>query len=61
MLRLTRAGAVKARRVALQLIQSHAVSAPDEVRDQVRNLSRMQRIRTCAAGRGAGAGAGTRV
>ena len=50
-LRLTRAGAVKARRVALQLIQSHAVSAPDEVRDQVRNLSRMQRIRTCAAGR----------
>ena len=51
MLRLTRAGAVKARRVALQLIQSHAVSAPDEVRDQVRNLSRMQRIRTCAAWR----------
>ena len=50
-LRLTRAGAVKARRAALQLLHSHIVSAPDEVRDQVRNLSRMQRIRTCTAWR----------
>jgi len=50
-LRLTRAGAVKARRAALQLLHSHIVSAPDEVRDQVRNLTRMQRLRTCAAWR----------
>lgn len=50
-LRLTRAGAVKARRAALQLVHSHIVSAPDEVRDQVRNLTRMQLIRTCAAWR----------
>ena len=50
-LRLTRGGAVKSRRAALQLLHSHIVSAPDELRDQVRNLSRMQLIRTCAAWR----------
>jgi transposase len=50
-LRLTRATAVKSRRAALQLLRNHIVSAPEELRDQVRNLSRMQLIRTCAAWR----------
>lgn len=50
-LRLTRKTAVGARTKALQLIQNHIVSAPDELRDQVRNLTRMQLIRTCAAWR----------
>ena len=35
-LRLMRAGAVRSRTKALQLLRSHAVSAPDEVRDEVR-------------------------
>jgi transposase len=50
-LRLTRSTAVKSRRAALQLLRNHIVSAPDELRDQVRNLTRMQLIRTCAAWR----------
>lgn len=50
-LRLTRSTAVKSRRVALQLLRNHIVSAPEELRDQVRNLTRMQLIRTCAAWR----------
>jgi transposase len=50
-LRLTRSTAVKSRRAALQLLRNHIVSAPEELRDQVRNLTRMQLIRTCAAGR----------
>lgn len=50
-LRLTRKTAVRARTKALQLLRSHIVSAPDEIRDQVRNLTRMQLIRTCAAWR----------
>jgi transposase len=50
-LRVTRATAIKSRRVALQLLNMHIVSAPEEVRDQVRNLTRMQLIRTCAAWR----------
>ena len=50
-LRLTRSTAVRARTKALQLLRHHIVSAPDEVRDQVRNLTRMQLIRTCAAWR----------
>ena len=50
-LRLTRATAVKSRRAALQLLRNHIVSAPEELRDQVRNLTRMQLIRTCAAWR----------
>lgn len=51
MLRLTRTTAVKSRRVALQLLGNHIVSAPEELRDQVRNLTRMQLIRTCASWR----------
>jgi transposase len=50
-LRLTRTTAVKARRAALQLLRNHIVSAPEELRDQVRYLTRMQLIRTCAAWR----------
>ena len=50
-LRLTRSTAVKSRRVAIQLLRNHIVSAPEELRDQVRNLTRMQLIRTCAAWR----------
>ena len=50
-LRLTRAGAVRSRTKALQLLRSHAVSAPDEVRDEVRSLTRRQLLRTVAAWR----------
>lgn len=50
-LRLTRGSAVKARRAALQLLRNHIISAPDEVRETVRDLTRMQLIRTCAAWR----------
>src|SRR3954469_18396335 len=50
-LRVTRQTAVRARRNALQLLRNHIVSAPEELRDQVRNLTRMQLIRTCASWR----------
>lgn len=50
-LRLTRAGAVRGRVKALQLLRNHAISAPDEVRDQVRSLTRMQMLRTVAGWR----------
>jgi transposase len=50
-LRVTRAQAVKARGEALQLIRRSIVSAPEELRDQVRNLTKMQLIRTCAGWR----------
>ncbi len=50
-LRLTRSTAVKSRRAAMQLLRNHIVSAPEELRDQVRNFTRMQLIRTCAAWR----------
>jgi transposase len=50
-LRLTRTTAVKSRRAALQLLRAHIVSAPAELRDQVRNLTRMQLVRTCAGWR----------
>ena len=50
-LRLTRTTAVKSRRVALQLLGNHIVAAPEELRDQVRNLTRMQLICTCASWR----------
>ena len=51
MLRVTRQTAVRARRNALQLLRMTIVAAPEELRDQVRNLTRMQLIRTCAAWR----------
>ena len=50
-LRTTRKTAVKCRRATLQQLHNTIVAAPDEVRDQVRNLTRMQRLRTCAAWR----------
>ena len=50
-LRVARKTAVAARRVALQMLQTQIVSAPEELRDQVRNLTRMQLIRTIAAWR----------
>jgi transposase len=50
-LRVTRHTAVRARRNALQLLRMSIVSAPEELRDQVRNLTRMQLIRTCVAWR----------
>jgi transposase len=50
-LRLTRSSAVRSRTVALQLLRNHIVSAPEELRDQVRNLTRMQLIRSCAGWR----------
>ncbi|GAB6857838.1 IS110 family RNA-guided transposase [Microbacterium xylanilyticum] len=50
-LRVARAQAVRERRNTLQLLRMSIVSAPDEVRDQVRNLTRMQLIRHLAAWR----------
>ena len=50
-LRTTRKTAVKCRRAALQQLHNTIVAAPDEVRDQIRNLTRMRRLRTCAAWR----------
>ena len=50
-LRTTRKTAIKCRRAALQQLHNTIVAAPEEVRDQVRNLTRMQRLRTCAAWR----------
>ena len=43
--------AVAARRVALQMIQNTIVCAPDELRETLRRLTRMQLIRTLAAWR----------
>ena len=47
MLRLTRTTAVKSRRTALQLLRNHIVSAPEELRDQVRNLTMAPRSLSC--------------
>jgi transposase len=43
--------AVAARRVALQMIQNTIVCAPDGLRDHLRNMTRMQLIRTLASWR----------
>ena len=43
--------AVTARRVALQLIHNTVVCAPDGLRDQLRNITRTQLIRTLASWR----------
>ncbi len=50
-LRTTRQTAIKARRAALQQLHNTIIAAPDEVRDQLRSLTRMQLVRTCAAWR----------
>lgn len=51
LLQKTRSTAVSARRVALQMIKAHIVSAPEELRDQLRGMTRMQLIRHLAATR----------
>ena len=50
-LKACRKTAVQARRIALQMIGNTIVSAPDALRDNVRNLTRMKQIRTLAAWR----------
>lgn len=50
-LRACRKTAVTARRVALQRIQNTIVSAPDDLRDTLRRMTRMQLVRTLAAWR----------
>lgn len=50
-LKVCRKTAVAARRTVLQMIQMNIVSAPDELRDQIRSLTRMQLIRTLASWR----------
>ncbi|WP_026296010.1 IS110 family RNA-guided transposase [Aromatoleum toluclasticum] len=50
-LKACRKTAVAARRVALQLIHNTIVCAPDELRDVLRKLTRMQLIRTLAGWR----------
>jgi transposase len=50
-LKVCRKTAVSARRVALQMIQTTIVAAPDELREPLRTLTRMQLIRTLAAWR----------
>lgn len=50
-LRIARSTAVTTRRVDLRMLRCQIISAPEELRDQVRNLPRMQLIRACAAWR----------
>ena len=50
-LTICRKTAVAARRVALQMIQTTIMSAPDELRYLLRNMTRMQLVRTLAAWR----------
>lgn len=50
-LKVCRKTAIAARRVALQLIQNTIVSAPDELRESLRTMTRMQLVRTLAAWR----------
>ena len=50
-LKVCRKTAIAARRVALQLIHNTVVCAPDELRESLRTMTRMQLIRTLAAWR----------
>lgn len=50
-LRACRKTAVNARRIALQMIQNTIIAAPDGLRDQLRQMTRMQLVRTLAAWR----------
>jgi transposase len=50
-LKACRKTAIAARRVALQMIQNTIVCAPDELRETLRNMTRMQLVRTLAAWR----------
>lgn len=47
-LRTTRRTAVHCRRAGLQQLHNTVIAAPEEVRDQVRYMTRMQLVRTCA-------------
>ncbi len=49
--KVCRKTAVQARRVVLQIIQTKIICAPDRRRDLLRNMTRMQLIRTLAAWR----------
>lgn len=48
-LRVCRRTALQARRIALQMIQTTIICAPDRLRDPLRQMTRMQLIRTLAA------------
>ena len=48
-LKFCRKTAVQARRIALQIIQATIVCTPDHLRDRLRNMTRIQLIRTLAA------------
>lgn len=50
-LKACRKTAVAARRIALQMIQNTIICAPDGLRDMLRNMTRMQLVRTLAAWR----------
>jgi transposase len=50
-LKACRKTAVQARRIALQMIGNTIVAAPDDLRDSLRKMTRMQLIRTLAAWR----------
>ena len=50
-LKACRKTAVQARRIALQMIDNTIVAAPDALRDSVRQMTRMQCVRTLAAWR----------
>lgn len=50
-LKVCRKTAVQARRIALQIIQTTIVCAPDRLREPLRNMTRMKLIRTLAAWR----------
>ncbi|VFS14987.1 Uncharacterised protein [Enterobacter cancerogenus] len=50
-LKTCRKTAISARRVALQIIHSNIISAPDELREQLRNMTCMQLIRTLGSWR----------
>lgn len=51
MLQKTRSTAVAARRSALQMIRADMISAPEELRDQLRGMTRMRMIRHLVATR----------
>ena len=50
-LKACRKTAVQARRIALQMIGNTIIAAPDDLRDSLRKMTRMQLIRTLAAWR----------
>lgn len=50
-LKVCRKTAIQARRVALQMIQTQIVSAPEDLRSQLRSMTRMRLIRTLASWR----------